>query len=228
MWRCPFLLQAQAARKVFLLTPKRKVKRQPIFLASPKTPFCYTEHNRIAVSGENGTLMYRTPPLFQIARDGDSISLDFVFLVELLRLIKAPQIPASSLVDAHYRHHVWLRRVVQSISFLDTKKIMLVGRAFRMSYKHGQTTNSFVIRAGKSHDDYFSLPFHYQTALEKDINGNHVLSVSCMPIYTRERDLWLEQLRLVKKTERYTGKGFVILNSPDPIKLTGKGPDFLK
>ena len=70
-----------------MLVPGRKHLGKPARFSSPNTPFCYTEHNRICASGENGTFMYRVPEMFALEQDKELLHMNFVTVVDLLRMI---------------------------------------------------------------------------------------------------------------------------------------------
>lgn len=124
----------------------------------------------------------------------------------------------------HTIHSGWIKKVCKSVSFTDTKRVALVGRTFRMDYKEGnKAINRFTMRLGWSHDKEFAFPFQYPTSLERDQNGNVIISVTCLPLEIEQRNRWITRLLRMKKLEMYTGKGFVNLDMTRPIKLKGKG-----
>lgn len=208
-----------------MLVPGRKHANKPARFASPKGAFCYTEHNRMCCAGENGTFMYRVPEMFTLEQNRELLFMHWVTVIDLLRMITQ-----SAGADWwHYRglytiHYGWLKKVVNSTCWTDTKRVALVGRTYRFDYKDGRKEiNRFTMRLGWSHDKEFCIPFQYPTSLERDQNGNLIISVTCLPLEIEQRNRWISRLMRKKKLEMYTGKGFVNLDMQRPIKLKGKG-----
>jgi len=208
-----------------LVTP-RKHRGKPVRLSSPRTPFVYTEHNRLAVSGENGTFLYKVPDMFTLERDREVLHMRFAAIVDILRLVTK----SAERDWYHYRglytlHMGCLKRVCRSVSFTDLWRTALVGRTYRMEYRGGvKTINRFTIRLDqKFNEQDFAFPFQFSTSLDKDQNGNLVVSCASLPLEMRERNLFMGRLRNLKKTELFTGKGFVHLDLLRPIQLKGKG-----
>ena len=102
-----------------------------------------------------------------------------------------------------------------------------MGRTFRFDYTGGnKIINRFTMRLGWSHDKEWCFPFQYPTSLERDQNGNLIISVTCLPLQIEQRNRWIKRLTKQKRLEMYTGKGFVKLDLTRPIRLKGKGQIF--
>eukprot|EP00906_Rhabdomonas_costata_P006122 RCo009015 len=224
--RQPVLKTRADEKDALLILAKDRPAFAPARISALETPFVYTEHNRIAVSGTNGTFAYKTPNLCRIRQSQDIVSMDVVTVVDMHRAFtRTSALRLQALYQLMAKHYDALRKVCMSITFVDTMKLALVGRMYRFDYKNSlKSVNMFAMKFGGIHIHECEMPFKLSTAVTKDISGHTVISISSLPFDTPLRDKAARKLFRIKPTEKYTGKGFCYIDPKRPLYLSGKGP----